>query len=184
MCTLFGWERVLLSERKVRSEFCFAILANLTEIKLILRLRQMQMTRIFSTITMDYMEAFGNNSSVKSVRELQVMRSFWQTADENMAISQPLKRCNKRHITYHRGRDYTVQAKQRKKKKNNWSCLCFWRRNSSVLKNAQITEWPFSYDHEIKFAEHEQNSNRTKRVRFDWVSKHVRGFDWFSERPL
>lgn len=77
----------------------------------------MQMTRIFSTITMDYMEAFGNNSSVKSVRELQVMRSFWQTADENMAISQPLKRCNKRHITYHRGRDYTVQVKQRKKKK-------------------------------------------------------------------
>ena len=39
-----------------------------------------------SAINMDDMEAIVNNSSVKTVRNLQVMLSFRQTADENMVI--------------------------------------------------------------------------------------------------
>ena len=63
-----------------RTNFCFGILTNLTQIKRPLWLRQTK------KINMDYMEAIVNNSSVKTVRNLQVMPSFRQTADENTVI--------------------------------------------------------------------------------------------------
>ena len=37
-------------------------------------------------INTDYMEAIVNNSSVKTVRNLEVMLSFQQTTDENTVI--------------------------------------------------------------------------------------------------
>ena len=63
-----------------RTNSCFGILTNLTEIKRPLWFRQTK------KINMDYMEAIVNNSSVKTVRNLQVMPSFRQTADENTVI--------------------------------------------------------------------------------------------------
>ena len=63
-----------------RTNLRFGILTNLTQIKRPLCLRQTK------KINMDYMEAIVNNSSVKTVRNLQVMPSFRQTADENTVI--------------------------------------------------------------------------------------------------
>ena len=77
-----------LSEYRARSvekwrtnlSMCFGILTNLTPIKRPLCLRQTK------GINTDYMEAIVNNSSVKTVRNLQVMLSFRQTTDENTVI--------------------------------------------------------------------------------------------------
>ena len=64
------------SVEKWRTNLCFGILTNLTPIKL----------RQTKRINTDYMEAIVNNSSVKTVRNLQVMLSFRQTTDENTVI--------------------------------------------------------------------------------------------------
>ena len=68
------------SVEKWRTNLCFGILTNLTPIKRPLWLRQTK------RINTDYMEAIVNNSSVKTVRNLQVMLSFRQTTDENTVI--------------------------------------------------------------------------------------------------
>ena len=68
------------SVEKWRTNLCFSILTNLTQIKRPLWLRQTK------RINTDYMEAIVNNSSVKTVRNLQVMLSFRQTTDENTVI--------------------------------------------------------------------------------------------------
>ena len=68
------------SVEKWRTNLCFGILTNLTPIKRPLWLGQTK------RINTDYMEAIVNNSSVKTVRNLQVMLSFRQTTDENTVI--------------------------------------------------------------------------------------------------
>ena len=68
------------SVEKWRTNLCFGISTNLTPIKRPLWLRQTK------RINTDYMEAIVNNSSVKTVRNLQVMLSFRQTTDENTVI--------------------------------------------------------------------------------------------------
>ena len=68
------------SVEKWRTNLCFGILTNMTQIKRPLWLRQTK------RINTDYMEAIVNSSSVKTVRNLQVMLSFRQTTDENTVI--------------------------------------------------------------------------------------------------
>ena len=74
---------------------------------------------------MDCTEAIVNNSSVKTVRKLQVLLSLH---DENTAIKERNKQrflnllnASINGYIHHGGRDYTVHSKQRKKTSNELS---------------------------------------------------------------
>ena len=92
-------------------------------------------TSYLSVINMNYMEAIIENSSVKSVRKLQVMLSF---QDKQRFLN--LSNTSVRHYFYYRGRDYTVHVKQRKKTPNKLSM--FFKR-SFILFFAKTSKYKY-----------------------------------------